>query len=99
MKPGEDEYVLFSTMTDKEVSPRLSREVVVEELMSARGIRRDEAEDVVSWTDKHLCSCRSRLGERPEIRNGNVVMVGGGALAYEFSSYDEVQQFMSRATA
>jgi hypothetical protein len=94
MKPGPGEYVLYSTIIDEQVSTVMTRDEAVEMLIVVREVSRNEAVDTVAWTDKHLCSCRARFGEGHEIRNGKVVTIGGGALAYSFDSYEEVRQFM-----
>lgn len=94
MKPGPGEYVLYNTIIDESVSNVMTRDEAVEMLIVVREVSRSEAVDTVAWTDTHLCSCRSRLGENFEIRNGKVVTTGGGALAYSFDNYEEVRQFM-----
>lgn len=84
MKIGEDEYVEWSTVSDQPISPIVSRTTAV--------YLWDE--DRVAWTDKNLCSCRARMGENIELRNGRVIFTGGGKLAYSFDSFEEVIEFM-----
>jgi hypothetical protein len=84
MKTADDEYVEWSTETDAPTSEFMTRSDAVDEF----------GEERVGWADESLCSCRARLGERFEIRNGRAVAVGGGALAYQFESYDRVRAFM-----
>ncbi len=83
MKTDDDTYRVWSTIVDDWTSDPMDRPEAVE----AHG------EDRVTWTDKHLCSCRSRLGETVEIRNGVPVATGGGKLAYHFDSYEEVARY------
>jgi hypothetical protein len=84
MKIGDDQYVEWSTAVDQVVDGPMTREEAVDE----------HGEDRVEWTDAHLCSCRARLGESFEIRNGRAVAVGGGRLGYHFDSYAEVRRYM-----
>jgi len=49
--------------------------------------------DTMRFVDEHLCSCRARLGETTEIRDGRIIVTGGGPLAYHFDSYDDVARF------
>jgi hypothetical protein len=84
MKTDDDEYVEWSTVIDAPASDFMTRDEAVDE----------HGEDRVGWADAHLWSCRSRLGESFEIRNGRAVAVGGGRLAYHFDSYEQVRKFM-----
>lgn len=83
MKPADDTYREWSTIVDEWVSEPMDRDEAVAQ----------HGEDRVEFTDKHLCSCRARLGENLEIRNGQVIATGGGDLAYHFDSYEEVARF------
>ena len=85
MKTADDEYVIWSTIMDEIVEGPMTRDEALREYDSDR----------VEWTDKHLCSCRARLGETTEIRNGRPIVLGGGALAYHFDSYAEINAFMT----
>jgi hypothetical protein len=78
MKTDDDEYVEWSTVVDAVVSDVMTRDEAVEA----------HDEERVRFTDQHLCSCRARLGENYEIRNGHPVAIGGGRLAYHFDSYE-----------
>ena len=84
MKIADDEYVLWSTIVDAPASPILTREQALDEW----------DEETILWVDKHLCSWRARLGERFETRNGQLVALGGGDLAYHFDSYAQVHRYM-----
>lgn len=85
MKTGDDEYVEWSTIVDEIVDGPMTRDEAVEE----------HDEERVRFTDAHLCSCRARLGESFVTRNGRMVAIGGGRLAYHFGTYDEVREFMA----
>lgn len=83
MKPADDTYREWSTVVEEWVSGPMDRTEAVEH----------HGEDRVEFTDKHLCSCRARLGETIEIRDGVPIARGGGKLAYHFDSYEEVARF------
>lgn len=86
MKTGDDTYREWSTIVDDWVSEPMTRDEAIA----------GHDEERVRFVDAHLCSCRARLGENTEIRNGRVIARGGGALAYHFENYDEVLEFCSR---
>ncbi len=84
MKTGDDEYVAWDTTIGERVRWAMHRG----EAVFVHG------EERVEWVDKHLCSCRARLGETVVKRNGRMVAIGGGRLAYHFDSYAAVRRFM-----
>lgn len=109
MKTGDDNYRLWSTVVDDWASESLNRaealavaveraweDMIRSHRLGAQSVL-DAAvtagEDTLRFVDEHLCSCRARLGENVEIRNGVLVATGGGRLAYHFDSYDEVARF------
>lgn len=85
LKTDDDEYVEWSTNEDAPTSPFVDRD----EAVARWGDQR------VKWADTDLNSCRARLGERFELRNGKAVAVGGGRLAFRFETYAEVHEFIS----
>lgn len=83
MKTADDTYREWSTVVDEWVSEPLTRDEALQE----------HPADRVEWVDKHLCSCRARMGEHIEIRDGRPIATGGGRLVYHFDSYAEVAQY------
>lgn len=104
MKIGDDEYVIWSTVVDAVVEGLGTRDEALEREI-ARACANDPdttpemaleiGKDRLRFTDQHLCSCRARIGEQFVKRNGRLLPVGGGRLAYEFASYDEVRAWMA----
>lgn len=103
LKISRDEFVMWDTATDEIVDGPMDRKAALSAAIE-RALRADPhvAADVtlkighetLLWLDKHLCSCRARLGETIERRNGRMVAIGGGDLAYHFDSYDEVREWI-----
>ena len=83
MKRSDTAYQVWDTVVDEWVDEPVGRDQAVEE----------HGEDRVEWVDKHLCSCRARLGETVEIRNGRNIARGVGRLAYHFDSYEDVARY------
>ena len=84
MKTADDEYFEWDTEVDDIASGPMTHEEATDE----------HGEERVRFTDEHLCSCRARLGDRVVRRNGQIVTVGNGELAFHQDSYEETRQFM-----
>jgi hypothetical protein len=94
MKIADDTYREWSTIVDDWTSEPMTRDEAIEWSIGGNlGRSREGAEDRLRFVDEHLCSCRARLGERIEVRNGRPIAFGGGRLAYHFDSYTEVAEF------
>jgi hypothetical protein len=101
MKTGDDTYRLWSTVVDDWMTEPLDREEATavaltrahDDGQTTLALARQAAEETMRFVDEHLCSCRARLGESIEIRNGVPVATGGGRLAYHFDSYEDVARF------
>ena len=94
MKVADDTYREWSTVVDAWMSEPMTREEAIEWTIGGNvGRSREAAEERLRFVDAHLCSCRARLGETVEIRNGQPIARGGGKLAYHFDSYEEIVEF------
>lgn len=103
MKTADETYRLWSTNVDDWVNDPMDREEALtvatdracednpEGLTFELAV--EAADETMRFVDEHLCSCRARIGESVEIRDGRLVATGGGRLAYHFDSYERVAQF------
>ena len=102
MKVADDTYREWDTCTDEWTSVPLDREdalslAVGRAAAHSAHLTPEQAlhagEETLRFVDKHLCSCRARLGETVENRNGTLIALGTGPLAYHFDSYEDVARY------